>query len=162
LVSAYPIVAVDLHDAKLQLARNLGATHVINAKRENVEQVIAAIAGAEGVDCFVDNTGVPAVIETGYRLTKPQGRVVMVGVPKKGSEVTIHSLPLHFGKGFSAPTRGSNSPSWIFLATKIYTVRADQAARADHRSFPLEDINTAIDRMRTGAIRGRCLVRMQA
>lgn len=163
LVSAYPIVAVDLHDAKLELARELGATHVVNANRDNAERAIVAIAGAEGVDCFVDNTGVPVVIETGYRLTKPQGRVVLVGVPKKGSDVTIHSLPLHFGKGFAGSHGGEAQPELdIPRYQNLYRQGRLKLRELITDRFPLEDINTAIDRMRTGAIRGRCLVRMQA
>src|SRR5689334_6850866 len=110
LVSAYPIIAVDLHDAKLRLALELGATHVINASREDAVKAIAAIAGADGVDCFVDNTGQPSVIETGYRLTKPQGRVVLVGVPRKGNDIHISSLPLHFGKGLAGSHGGEAMP----------------------------------------------------
>jgi len=111
----------------------------------------------------VDNTGVPAVIETGYRLTKPQGRVVMVGVPKKGSEVTIHSLPLHFGKGFSGSHGGEAQPELdIPRYQNLYRQGRIKLRELITDRFHLEDINTAIDRMRTGAIRGRCLVRMQA
>src|SRR4051812_40140126 len=74
LVTAYPIIAVDLHDAKLELARKLGASHLINSSRANArDEIRRACPG--GVDVFIDNTGNPEVIAMGYELTKPAGRV---------------------------------------------------------------------------------------
>jgi len=161
MVSAYPVVAVDLYDAKLELARELGATHVVHAKREDAEGAIAAICGAEGVDCFVDNTGVPAVIELGYRLTKPQGRVVLVGVPKRGNDITLHSLPLHFGKGLAGSHGGESHPELdIPRYQNLYRHGRLKLRELITDRFRLEDINVAIQRMRDGAIQGRCLVRM--
>jgi S-(hydroxymethyl)glutathione dehydrogenase/alcohol dehydrogenase len=49
LVSAYPIIGVDVHDAKLRLALELGATHVINASREDAVKAIKAIARTRGI-----------------------------------------------------------------------------------------------------------------
>ena len=85
LVSAYPIIAVDVFDVKLELARQMGATHVVNSASGDARQAILAITGLAGVDAFIDNTGQPAIIEMGYQLTKPQGRVTLVGVPRKGN-----------------------------------------------------------------------------
>jgi S-(hydroxymethyl)glutathione dehydrogenase/alcohol dehydrogenase len=162
LVSAYPIIAVDLHDAKLQLARDLGATHLINSAHQDAASRIAAIVAAEGLDCFVDNTGLPAIIEMGYRLTKPQGRVVLVGVPKKGNDVTIHSLPLHFGKGFSGSHGGEAVPETdIPRYQNLYRHGRLKLRELITDRFALDDINTAISRMRDGSISGRCIVDMR-
>jgi S-(hydroxymethyl)glutathione dehydrogenase/alcohol dehydrogenase len=83
LLSAYPIVAVDLHDSRLELAQRLGATHAVNSAKVDAKAALARIVGTQGVDVFVDNTGQPAIIELGYELTRAQGRVVLVGVPRK-------------------------------------------------------------------------------
>ena len=163
MVSAYPIIAVDLHDAKLRLALEMGATHLINAAREDAAKAIAAIAGAEGVDCFIDNTGLPAVIESGYRLTKPQGRVVLVGVPKKGNDISIHSLPLHFGKGLSGSHGGEAIPETdIPRYQNLFRHGRLKLRQLITDRFPLEQINTAIDKMRNGAVVGRCVLDMRA
>src|SRR6185312_7294093 len=105
LVSAYPVIAVDLYDGKLELAKRMGATHVINANgralddiRVDIQRVLDQTGSHIGADVFIDNTGVPAVIEMGYAMTKPQGTVTLVGVPRKGNNVNLFSLPLHFGK----------------------------------------------------------------
>jgi S-(hydroxymethyl)glutathione dehydrogenase/alcohol dehydrogenase len=161
LVSAYPIIAVDLHDAKLRLALDMGATHVVNASREDAVRAITAIGGAEGVDCFVDNTGVPAVIEAGYRLTKPQGRVVLAGMPRKGNDINIDSLPLHFGKGLAGSHGGEAVPETdIPRYQNLFRHGRLKLRELITDRFPLEQINTAIDKMRNGAVAGRCLIHM--
>jgi S-(hydroxymethyl)glutathione dehydrogenase/alcohol dehydrogenase len=66
LVSAYPIIAVDIYDNRLELAKQMGATHIINSKSANVKSVILEITNNIGLDSFIDNTGLPEIIELGY------------------------------------------------------------------------------------------------
>ena len=161
LVGAYPVIAVDLHDNRLDLAKSMGATHLINSGKLDAREQIQQIVAGQGLDVFIDNTGQPAIIQMGYEITKPQGRVVLVGVPKKGSNIDIYSLPLHFGKGLSGSHGGEAVPNidipryqGMFNAGRI-KLRELITAR-----FTLQDINTAIDDMRTGKMSGRCLIRM--
>jgi len=109
LVSAYPVIAVDLHDGKLHLAKAMGATHLINAKSIDARQAIRAICPG-GLDVFIDNTGQPSIIEMGYDLVKHQGRVTLVSVPTKGNNISIYSLPLHFGRQISGSHGGEAVP----------------------------------------------------
>ena len=88
----------------------MGATHVINSSQTDAKLAILAISGTAGVDAFIDNTGQTAIIEMGYETTKPQGRVILVGVPSKGKNVNIFSLPLHFGKVLSGSHGGEAIP----------------------------------------------------
>lgn len=161
LVSAYPLIAVDLYDNRLDLARKMGATHLINAKNEDAGERIREIAGNAGLDHFIDNTGQPSIIQLGYGLTGPRGRVTLVGVPRKGNDISIYSLPLHFGKVLSGSHGGEALPEQdiprfhaLFKAGRIKLREIITAA------YRLEDVNTAILKMRDGSLAGRCLVRM--
>lgn len=161
MVSAYPIIAVDLHDNRLELARRLGATHTINAAKVDARQAIADIAGPGGVDAFIDNTGNPQIIEMGYGLTKPQGRVVLVGVPKKGANINIYSLPLHFGKSLAGSHGGEAVPERdIPRYLALYREGRLHLDGLISERVPLERVNDAIDGMRSGRVTGRCLVEM--
>lgn len=161
LVSAYPIIAVDLHDNKLELARQMGATHLINASQGDTRQAIVDIVGVAGLDAFIDNTGQPRVIEMGYQITKPQGRVTLVGVPRKGNDIHIHSLPLHFGKGLSGSHGGEAIPQDdIPRYHQLYRCGRIQLKNLITDCYPLERINDALDRVRSGAVAGRCLIRL--
>ena len=160
LVTAQPIIAVDLHDSRLGLARQLGATHVINAKQTQVRDEIRRLCPS-GVDAFIDNTGNPDVIAMGYELTKPAGRVVLVGVPAKGRNVSLYSLPLHFGKELRGSHGGDAVPNLdIPRYEALYRAGRIRLKELVTERFPLAEINTAIARMRDGRAAGRCSIRM--
>jgi len=161
LVGAYPIIAVDLYDNRLALAKEMGATHLINSKEQDAKVIISEIVGAQGVDVFIDNTGQPSIIELGYEMTKPQGRVVLVGVPKKGNNINIYSLPLHFGKGLFGSHGGEAVPN-LDIPRYMTMLNAGRIKLSEliTARLPLQDINVAIDDMRTGKMSGRCLISM--
>jgi len=161
LVGAYPVIAVDLFDNRLALAKEMGATHLINSRTEDAKVAIERISGQRGVDVFIDNTGQPAIIELGYQMTKPQGRVTLVGVPRKGNNINIYSLPLHFGKGLAGSHGGESIPNEdIPRYQNLFNVGRIKLRELLTEYLPLDDINTAIDNMRSGKTSGRCLIRM--
>jgi S-(hydroxymethyl)glutathione dehydrogenase/alcohol dehydrogenase len=163
LCSADPIIAVDLHDNRLDLAGRLGATHMINASREDAALRIAEIAGSQGVDVFIDNTGSPDVIELGYDLTKPQGRVVLVGVPKKGANISLYSLPLHFGKSLSGSQGGESIPQRdIPRYASLYRKGRLMLKELITQRSSLSGINQAIAGIRDGSLSGRCLISLSS
>ncbi len=159
LVSAYPIIAVDLYDGKLDLAQKMGATHCINASGGNPGERIRALTAARGLDVFVDNTGVPSVIELGYLLTKPQGRIILVGVPRKGNDITVYSLPMHFGKTFVGSHGGDAIPHED-IPRYLQLVEAGRIALSPLITHVdvLPNINAAIEKARSGELSGRCMV----
>lgn len=162
LVSAYPIIAVDLYDDKLKLAIEMGATHVINSREVDAKQLIADIVGKNGLDVFIDNTGQPAVIEMGYQVTHAKGRVVLVGVPRKGKDVTIHSLPLHFGKVITGSHGGETVPHEDILRYQgLYRKGRIRLKELVTDYYSLDEVNRAMGDMREGRVRGRCLVHME-
>ncbi len=163
LVSAYPIIAIDVHDNRLALARKLGATHLINSTIEDVDHQVRSIIGDSGADVIVDNTGNTSVIKLCYELTASTGKTILVGVPKKHDNINIYSLPLHFEKTITGSHGGESNPS-IDIPKYIRLNRHGQLNLNDLISdrFDLENINTAIDGIRNGEIAGRCLIRMNS
>lgn len=159
LVSASPIIAVDLHDSRLELAGRLGASHTINSAQGDAEALILEALAGQPLDVFIDNTGVPAVIELGYRITHGQGRVILVGVPRLGHNLNVYSLPLHFGKVLSGSQGGESHPDLdIPRYLRLLERGSLQLDRFVSARFPLEQINTAIAAMRDGATAGRVMI----
>jgi S-(hydroxymethyl)glutathione dehydrogenase/alcohol dehydrogenase len=160
MVSAYPIIAVDLHDHKLELARRFGATHVINSSREDLAATLLGITGPSGVDVFVENTGQVRLIELAYKLTGRQGSTILVGVPRHDQDITIHSLPLHFGKRLTGCEGGQTDPAVdIPRYLRLFAEgRLSLAPQITHR-FAFEEINRALDTVRSGEA-GRCVLEM--
>lgn len=159
MVSAHAIVAIDLFDGKLELARRMGATHIINASNTDVRDEIQRAVGARGVDVFVDNTGIPDIIELGYVLTKPHGRVVLVGVPRKGQDITIYSLPIHFGKALIGSFGGDAQPHED-IPRFLHLVEAGKLALEPLITHidTLDNVNQAIAKARSGAVAGRSII----
>ena len=161
LSGAYPIIAVDLFDNRLALARELGATHVLNGKKEDVAAAVKAATGAANVDVAVDITGNPRMIELAYELTSPQGRTVLVGVPPKGEKAVIYTLPLHFEKVLTGSHGGESHPDYDIprYARLVQSGRLNLKPLVAKR-YSLEEINQAIADMKNGAVAGRCIVDM--
>lgn len=156
MVSADPIIAIDIYDSKLEFARKFGATHVLNGKTADLRAEIKKIAGL--VDVAVENTGNVKLIELAYELTAPQGRTILVGVPRHNEDITIHSLPLHFGKVLTGCEGGqTNPPVDIPRYLRLYRAGKLKLDGIITHRFPLEKINAALDTVRSGEA-GRCIV----
>lgn len=159
LVSADPIIAVDLHDGRLDLARTMGAIHTINARTEDAASAITLALDGKPLDVFIDNTGNPDIIASGYELTHAQGRVILVGVPKAGNATSIFTLPLHFGKVLTGSHGGGTVPEIdVPRYEAMYRKGRIRLKELITHHVPLDSINDAIAGMRDGSISGRVLV----
>jgi S-(hydroxymethyl)glutathione dehydrogenase / alcohol dehydrogenase len=160
MVSAHPIIAIDIYDHKLEMARAFGATHLINSAQSDLREEVRKIVGPTGVDVFVENTGVVRLIEQAYELAGKTGRAILVGVPRHNEDITIHSLPLHFGKVLTGCEGGHTNPT-TDIPRYLHLYR-DGKLRLDglvtHR-YPFDKINVALDKVRSGEA-GRCVLHM--
>jgi S-(hydroxymethyl)glutathione dehydrogenase/alcohol dehydrogenase len=161
LAGAHPIVAVDLFDNRLELARSLGATHAVNSRRADPSEAIATIVGNDGADVVIDNTGNVEVIALASRLTGPRGRTVLVGVPPQGATAAISTLPLHFEKRLMGSHGGECRPE-ADIPRYVRLVEDGRLSLAGvvGRRYGLDEINDAIDDMTSGRIAGRAIIRM--
>ena len=160
LVNAYPIIAVDVTDEKLKQAGTFGATHIINAARQNAEDIIMELSAGKGFDATVDVTGNKSVSETAYKSTSNTGKTILAGVPASNEQMAIDSFPLHFGRILFGSHGGETQPDIdipryvsLFQQGKL---KLDE--QITHR-FALDDINQAIDVVSRGEA-GRCLINM--
>jgi len=150
LAGAHPIVAVDLHDHKLAKACEFGATHTINSKRENLAERALAILGGPA-DVVFDGTGNPAVIEQAWKITGKKGRLVLVGVMPHDRQLSLNTLPLHYGKMLTGSEGGMSRPDVDIprLLRMISDGRFNPRGFVTHRC-KLGQINEAIAAMRAG------------
>ena len=161
MVGGYPIVAVDLHQSRLELAQSLGATDLLLSSGEATEEALRALIGPGGADVVVDNTGNPRVIEMAYRLTADTGRTILVGVPKKGDCASIYTLPLHFEKHIEGSHGGESIPQLdIPRYVRLHGAGKLQISQLVGKRYSLEQINEAIADMRSGSVAGRCMIHM--
>ncbi|MFC3966431.1 S-(hydroxymethyl)mycothiol dehydrogenase [Nocardia jiangsuensis] len=81
LVGATPIIAVDRDDTKLEWARELGATHTVNAAETDPVAAIQELTGGFGADVVIEAVGRPETYEQAFYARDLAGTVVLVGVP---------------------------------------------------------------------------------
>jgi S-(hydroxymethyl)mycothiol dehydrogenase len=106
LAGATTIVAVDLDPRKLDLARRFGATHTVDAGRDDPVEAVRAATGGFGADVCIEAVGHPKVLEQAFYARDLAGTVVQVGVPTP--DMRMPDLPMidFFGRG------GALKPSW--------------------------------------------------
>ncbi len=111
-------IAVDQIDARLEVARRLGATHTVNPQRDDVPGRIRELTGESGVEIAIEATGNPAVIPTAMAVTATLGRVVLLGSPRGRVEIDpytdIHrkGLAVIGAHASLAPTRPNAWNPW--------------------------------------------------
>ena len=150
LAGAHPIVAVDVHDHKLDKALHFGATHVVNSKQIPLEEAVRQHLSGPA-DVVIDGTGVPSVLESAWRITGPKGRLVLVGVMPHDREFSVNTQPMHHGKQLFGSEGGSSRPD-IDIPRYVQMMREGRfevSSMVTHR-FSLSDVNGAISAMRTG------------
>lgn len=148
LVGAYPITVVDPVQSKTDIARRFGATDVYLDDGPR--------------DVVIDTTGRSDVIARAYALTAKSGKTILVGVPRHDDPITIHSLPLHFGKVLTGSEGGGAIPQEDIprLAKLVRAGKLKLDGLVTHE-FPLEQVNDALDLVRSGTA-GRVILRMGA
>jgi L-iditol 2-dehydrogenase len=78
---AHPLIAIDLLDERLDLARKSGATHVINASRENVVERVKEITHGAGAETVFHCAQATAILQTAMECAADRGSVVLTGSP---------------------------------------------------------------------------------
>jgi alcohol dehydrogenase len=153
LVGARQIVAIDLADDKLALARQLGATHAFNAGAADcAEQVRAATSG--GVDFALEMAGAVKAMELAYKITRRGGTTVTAGLPPP-----THTFPIpHVNLVAEERTvKGSYIGSCVPLRDvpryiALYRQGRLPVDRLMSDKIKLEDINLGFDRLAAGQV----------
>jgi len=142
---ASTIIAVDLNPARLELARELGATHTIDGGAEDAVERIREITG-DGVRFGLDTTAVPGVFTTMVDALAPAGHAGEIGAAKAGTIAGI-DIGTVLGKGITISfiLEGDSVPH-LFIPELIELWRGG-AFPFDRlvRSYPFAEINQAFD-----------------
>lgn len=102
--SAAIIVAIDVHDSRLALAKELGATHTINARTSDTAKELLQITGNKGVNYILDTTGAPKVLVSLATALSIRGTLALVGAARPGTEAASRSVLLSSEVGRSRPS----------------------------------------------------------
>ncbi|WP_434994531.1 S-(hydroxymethyl)mycothiol dehydrogenase [Arthrobacter sp. Ld5] len=154
LAGATRIIAVDIDDRKLELAKGLGATHVLNSKEKDPVEAIRALTGGNGADVVIDAVGRPETYKQAFYARDLAGTVVLVGVPNPEMTVELPLLDV-FGRG------GSLKSSWYgdCLPSRDFPMLVDHYLQGtlDLDAFVterirLDQVEEAFDKMHGGTV----------
>ena len=172
ILGAAPVVAVDIDDDKLRLAKQFGATAVVNARTVNPVEAIREMTrnadGTRGADVVLDCTGLGRNIPTSLAAVRPGirgsgirgGSAVLVGIPRSSFELNAMDL-LNGEKDLLGCVGGSCSPLRDFptFAGWVRDGRFDPSALVTDR-YSLDELNTAVEDLHHGRVRGRAVVEL--
>ncbi len=164
LGGAETIIAVDIADDKLGLARQMGATHTVNASdADHVEQVRDLTNG--GVDFAIDLAGAIPAMKTAYAITRYGGTVVTAGLSPSTAEFSfIQSNLVAEEKAIKGSYMGSCVPVRdIPRFISLYRQGRLPVDRLISRQVGLDDLNEGFDRLQRGeTIRQICIPQANA
>jgi S-(hydroxymethyl)glutathione dehydrogenase/alcohol dehydrogenase len=151
IAGASRVIAVDVVDQKLELARELGATDTINAAAQDPVQAVRRIAPG-GVDYAFEAVGRPATISTAIELLGKGGTAVLVGMAPPGASVSIDPLTMTYEeRTITGCWYGSCRPELDF--PRLLELYARGRLRLDplvSRTCTLDDVNDAFAWMEHG------------
>ncbi len=155
LAGATTIVAVDLDDRKLDLARSFGATHTVNAGTADPVEAVREATGGFGADVCIEAVGHPAVLEQAFFARDLAGTVVQVGVPTPDMRMPDIPMIEFFGRG------GALKPSWYgdCLPSRDFPLLVDLHLQGRlpldafvSERIGLDDVEEAFHRMERGEV----------
>jgi aryl-alcohol dehydrogenase len=138
------IIAVDRNPSRLELARELGATDVIDASLTNAQEAIIAMTGG-GADYAMDTTAIPQVLRCAVDSTHTMGETAVVGGAALGTEFSLDMNNMLFGRKLRGVVEGSSTPQ-VFIPQLIAMQKAGLFPFEKLCSFyDFDQINQAVE-----------------
>jgi S-(hydroxymethyl)glutathione dehydrogenase/alcohol dehydrogenase len=154
LCGAERIIAVDLVAKKLRMAEEFGATHCVDASKQDPVEAVKGLTGGRGAEYAFEVIGAPAVIVQAFSSVCRAGKVIVVGMPHVTAEVTFPAFPIPMeeksivGCYYGSPRFGFDMPRIVdlYLAKKL---KLDELVS---RQLRLRELNTAFELMEQGEV----------
>jgi aryl-alcohol dehydrogenase len=152
LTPANQVVVIDVVPERLALAKELGATHIVNAKTDDSVEAIKEITGGRGADRIIEASGNTAVLKQALTSMATDSIVAIVGAPPFGSEVAVDVLDaIVKGPRIIGVNQGRSVPRVVIPALVDHFLSGRMPFDKLIRTYPLADINDAIHDMHSGA-----------
>ena len=144
------IFMIDLDENRLQVAKSLGATDLVNSADGKAAERVLALTGGAGVDVAIEAVGIPATFNICQDIVAAGGRLANVGVHGKPVELHIEKLWAH---NIALTTRLVDTVTTPMLLKVVQSGKLQPARLATHR-FELADIMKAYDTFGNAAKEG--------
>jgi succinate semialdehyde reductase (NADPH) len=155
---ARQVIAVDIRDDKLAAAKELGATHGVNAAKTDPVAEVLAITAGRGVDVAMEALGRPETVVNAFMMTRDGGRIVVIGIAPGTTTASIEITRLvrrgiHLMGSYGSRVR-TDMPEVLGLAAHGQV----NPSRTITRRYRLEQADEAYAALSRGEIVGRAIV----
>ncbi|MGW1029373.1 NAD(P)-dependent alcohol dehydrogenase [Streptomyces sp. NPDC002577] len=151
LTPATGIIAVDRVPARLELARELGATHTIDTTSDDLAETVAEITGGHGADGVVETTGNIQVAGAAIGTLAARGTAVLVGAPAFGSTVPVDVNFMLPGRQVVGLTLGDSETEALIPVLVELVASGRMPVDRLVRHYKFEEIQQAVGDVVSGA-----------
>lgn len=160
---ASEIIAIDISESKLKLAKMLGATVVINSQKKDAVRAILDLTKDRGVDYAIECAGNKSAMEQAFKTVRCSGgRCILAGNLAKGDLISIDPFDLIKGKRIIGTWGGETILDQdVPVYVSQYLSGQLDLGRLITGEYPLQNINQALDDLEGRKVQGRALIRMK-
>ena len=147
------IICADLDDEKLESAKKLGATHIINTKESDAVKKIMSICNEKGVDSIIDFVNAPPTVKMDLSLIRKRGNIILVGLFGGSVELSLVSIPLK-----AITIQGAYTGNYNDMLELIKLAQRGVINPIVSKHYKLDDANTALNDLKNRKIIGRAVI----
>ena len=150
-LSGFQVIAIDVDDERLQLAKEFGADQIINSQKQDVFQEVMR-QYSSGVDVCFEAGGYCETIELGFSiLNDTKGHLVFASHPASGGKISLDPHELIKGKKISGSWGGGSSPEKIAQKlSDLFVLGKLPLERLIEKKYRFSQVNDALNDMRKG------------
>lgn len=148
---ASQVIAFDLNDYRLDLAKEMGATTVVNSMNEDPLEVVAKLTNGNGVDVVCEMSGHPIAMNQGFKMVTNGGRVSILSLPVKPVEIDVTNDIVFKGITVQGITGRRMYETWQQVSGLLSSGQVDVKPMITHH-MALEDFEKGFNLM----IEGKC------
>ena len=147
------IVCVDLDDAKLETAKNMGAHFTVNSKDPETVKKILSICNDKGADSVVDFVNAPPTVKTSLAVLRKRGNLVLVGLFGGSLEISLVTIPMK-----SIIIQGAYTGNYNDMVDLLDLARKGTINPVISKRYSLSEANNALEDLKARKILGRAVI----
>jgi aryl-alcohol dehydrogenase len=153
VVGCSKIIAVDIHDSRLALARDLGATNTVNSREGDLSERLLEATGGAGLDFCLDTTGLQPVITAASQALGIRGTLGVVGVSPPGTRIDLDPWGMLLGRTVRGNMEGDAVPDvFIPYLLELYSQGRFPFDKLVTNCGGLDQINDAVSAIESGDV----------
>lgn len=147
------IVCVDIDDAKLQTAKEMGADSVVNSKDPEAAQKIIALCGGKGADSVIDFVNAPPTVKMGLAVLRKRGNLILVGLFGGSIDLSLVTIPLK-----AITIQGAYTGNYNDMVELLGLAKRGVISPMISKRYALSEANEALEDLRNRKILGRAVI----